>query len=533
MRWVSWALMILTIPLIGFAPDRDSNIPLVGGEGVWTTCDGFYPTARGFRRLKSPEEAYGALPTRVSPADDGACYGAYVARFLDGSQKLIVGTKTKLYLGSSGEYTDYSPIADYSIGDRDRWRFAMFGDDLIATNGNPADAVQVLPASGTQFVSLAGLPPCGKIVATVNSGGAAFVFLLNLSSSTPGNLLTPTMWWCSAVGNDASWTPDIATQCANGYLDDTPGEITGARQLGRNLITYKERAIYSFEYVAGSIVWAPRLVSTEAGALSQEAIVDLGDVHACMGFDNFYVVDSSGAPQAIDNPLRRFLFEEDLERNFAFAVQGRWDKKTNVVFWHYPSRAVNAAGTIPQVCDRWVAWHRESGRWTMGELDIEQLVLPELPSAPGLTYGDFGSLFSTWGAATGPYNSINFAGSSDVVAALIKPDHKLYSLTGTPEAGAYFRLADIGDGQQHVFVRRARPRFAIFPDNAGTSLRNYEKDNLGDDEDVGTLSYLDQDIGWFNFIANAKYHGFQVTFPAGDAEILSIDVDWESGGTWT
>lgn len=520
--------MIQTIPLIGFAPDLDPNI-VPGGQaqGIWTNCDGWYPTARGFRRDKSTEMEYPSIPTRTAPSgpDTGACYGAYVARFLDDSFKLFAGTRTALYNGSNGVWTSFSPTQNFSTADRDRWRFAMFGNDCIAVNGH--DSPQICTLVGTSFVPLAGIPPVAKVVATVNAGGAAFVFLLNLS----GGSLTPTTWWCSAVGNDASWTPDIATQCTNASLDDTPGPITGARALGRNLIVYKERAVYVFEYVAGQVVWSTRLVTTEAGALSHEAVVDLGDVHAVMGFDNFYIIDASGAPQAIENPLRRFIFENDLERNYAWAVEGKWDKKTNVARWHYPSRKV--ASTTPQILDSWVAWHRASGHFTYGKMDVEQLVLPELPASPGLTYGGFGSLFPTWGGATGPYTSLLFAGSSDVIPAVIKPDHALYTLTGVPDPGAFFRLADIGDGEQHVFIRRVRPRYAIYPEHPGTVLRNYEKVNLGDAEAAGALSYLDVDIGWFDIIANAKYHGFEFTAPGGDAEILSLDVDWDSGGVWS
>jgi len=521
--------MIDAMTLAGFAPDIDPNIMPGSGTGHFVDCDGFYPTARGFRRLPSLEETYPHLTTRVTPSDDGACYGAYVARFLDGGRKLFAGSKTALYFGSGGIWTHYSTISDYSTDTDGRWRFAMFGNDCIATNGS--DSVQVITNTGSDFAALAGNPPSGKVVAVVNPGGSgAFVFMLNLFSSVPGNALTPTMWWCSGIGNDTSWTPDIATQCANGYLDDTPGEITGAKSLGRNLIVYKERAVYAFEYVGPPTIWATRVTSNEAGAISHEAVADLGDVHFVMGFDNFYIVDGSGAPQPVDCPLRRFLFEEDLNRNYQKAVQLRYDREQGVVYCHYPSVALDDA-TTPQMCDKWVAWHRQSGKWTAGAMDVEAVVYPELPGTIGLTYGDFGSLYSTWGAADDvTFNSYLFAGSTDVVQAVFQPEAGMYTISGTPESGGYLTLGDWGNGEQYMYVRRMRPKFSIYP-AVGTYCQNTMRDNLGSSTTyAGQTTYMASDSGWVDLRDNRRYHRFKYVFPAGDTEIVGLDIDYKPEG---
>lgn len=532
-------LMIQSLQFIGFAPDLDTNIQ-PGEQAVpapWIDCDGWYPTLKGFRRVPSMVEVYDAPPPRESPADDGACYGAYVAQFLDGSRKLFVGTNTALYYGSVGSWTHYSVSQNFSTAPTARWRFAMFGNDCIAVNGT--DSVQVITASGTNFAALAGNPPVAKVVATVNPGGSgAFVFLLNLSSSVPGNALTPTMWWCSGIGNDTWWTPDIATQCANGYLDDTPGDIVGARALGRNLVAYKSKATYIFEYQGPPVIWANRLTSTEAGAMSHEAIIDLGDAHAVMGFDNFYLVDSSGTPQVIENALRRFLFEDngtgvpDLDRNLSYAVQGRYDRARDLCVWHYPSVDLGGESTVPQKCDKWVAWHRGSGKWARGTMGVLQVVYPELPGQAGITYGDFGSLFSTWGEPNDiAYNALLIVGASDVVPGVVGVDSKVYSLTGEPAAGGYFTLGDFGNGQQFLMVRRMRPRFSIYPERPGTFCQNIMRDNLGDADPIaGSAAFLMNANGYVDLRDNRRYHRFKYTFPAGDAEIMSLDVDYVLAG---
>lgn len=503
--------------MAGFAPDVDPMIEVTGqgdAQGLWLDCDGFYPTLRGFRRQPSLVAVY--------PALGAACYGAFTATYMDGTKRVIAGTSDNLYFGENGLWTDASG-GTYNTADGDRWRFAQFGDDTIAVNGRYSP--QVMPAGGSTFANLAGLPPAAKVVAVVNN----FVFLLNLYSSTVGNVLTPSMWWCSGIGNDTSWTPDIASQCVNGYLDDTPGEIIGAKALGRNLIVYKERSVYLFEYAGPPTIWENRILSQEAGALSHEAIVDIGDAHVFMGNDDFYILDGSGAPRPLENPLKRYIFQESLDRNLKAGVMGRYDRTTGVVYWHYPSTSIEDT-TWPQSCDRWIAWHRQSNHWTTGYTTVQAVVYPELPEYSGLTYGGFGSVFSTWGAATVAYNSYLIAGSADVIQGVFKDDEILYSYTGQPESGAYIELGDVGDDKNFFFVRRARPRFSIYPSIAGSSVANYRSHNLGETPELGQTVYLDPTPGWLNLRDNARFHRFKMNFSAGDCEILGVDVDLDPAG---
>lgn len=510
--------MISRLQMIGFAPDLDPMMTpsREAGPGIWVACDGLYPTLRGFRRVPSAVANYAAL--------SGDCYGAYVAHYLDGTTKLVAGTRTTLNIGESGTWSDASGGQTFAVADHDRWRFAQFGNDTIGVNGT--DDTQVLINTGSDFAALAGLPPIAKVVATVNN----FVFLLNLYSGDPGSLLTPTMWWCSGIGDDTSWTPDIATQAANGYLDDTEGPIVGAKPLGRNLIVYKQKAVYLFDYLGPPVIWENRILSQTAGALSHEAVVDIGDAHVFMGYDDFYVLDGANPPQPIQNPLRRFIFQEDLNRNLQDAVQGRYDRTTNVVYWHYPSVDVEDTGW-PQTCDKWVAWHRQSNHWTMGETNVQAVVYPELPGSTGVTYGGFGALYTTWGEPDGiAYDSYIFAGSTDVVQSIIQDDKILYTLTGQPEAGAFCTLGDFGDDQNYLFVRRIRPRYTIYPATAGTSVANYRSVNLGETAVIGQTAYLDPTPGWVNLRDNARFHRLTISFPAGDAEIVGIDIDYDNAG---
>jgi hypothetical protein len=112
-----------------------------------------------------------------------------------------------------------------------------------------------------------------------------------------------------------------------------------------------------------------------------------------------------------------------------------------------------------------------------------------------------------------------------VVPAVVGDDHVLSTLTGQPAAGGYFKLGTFGDGQTYYIVRRARPRFAIYPENEGTYLESYERENLADTEVLEQTTYFDSDNGFFDVIGNARFHDWKVVMPEGDCEIMGLDVD--------
>lgn len=489
------------IRLMGFAPDLDPTSP-----GVMVDCDNLYPSTKGFRPLESLQQFYPAL------ADP--CLGAFYTRYLDGTSRLIAGTGDALWLAANGAWTDASGSQTFATNETGRWRFAQFGADTIAVNGN--DLPQVITNLSANFVPLAGVPPIASIVETVGN----FVFLMNTSSVS-------NQWWCSGIGDDTEWTPSASTQSANGQLTSTDGPITGARRIGEAIVAFKQRSMYLGTYVGTPVIWQWQLVSDKAGALSHEAAVSLGDRIAFMGLDNFYIFDGSGGPRPIDNRLQRYIFDgADLDVNYAYLVMARYDRVKNCVFWHYPSTRAATAGTI----DTWVCWNVDSGQWTRGDLEIEMVIAPELASSFGLAYQDFGGTFATFADFDDtPYNSTLFSGSNQVIQGVFKTDHVAYTYVGQPASG-HFSLADIGDNGMFTMIRRARPKFSLYPGAFGFYMQPYKRNNLGESYQGGNQTAFVNDTGWVNFRQAARWHKLKMNF-AADAEIMTVDVELAPAGS--
>lgn len=467
--------------------------------GIFSDCEEVIPSPRG----------YEALPGRALklPALPGTCCGAILSRAMNGTGRVVAGTRRYLWVYNGTSWVDASGYGGYEDSySTNPWRFAQYGNYTIAVNG--VVKPQLLKTSSDKFVNLGGNPPKGKFVETVGY----FAFM-----AAPAG--QPTQWWCSGLGNPENWTTDFSSQSANGTLVQTPGEITGMRALGDVIVIYKKNSTYIGQYVGPPYVWAFKAVSTEAGALSNEAIVSIADSHVVLGDDQFYVVNGAGPPQKLETPLTDWLFSGELNRVYESRIIGWWDKRRDIVFWHYPSTHNNNSGLL----DRWIAWNMQSNSWTRGSMDVEAVTYVQSSQTPAVTYDQFGQLLAHWD----DYNTLSYedplmVGPTETAQGIFLSDHGCYTLTGTP-GDSYFITSDMGDPADYVMVRRVRPVFSRFPQKP-VSVSLTLKDNLGATSRNGPMSVLNRESGWVNLRQSARLHRMRMNFQ-GDYEIMSFGYD--------
>lgn len=485
-------MAIVTIPFDkGFAPDLNATTP-----GIFVDTDNIYPTPAGFRPFPSLQRA-------TSNALFQAPMGAFLQQNLQvGGANIMLGTQNSLwqYQADSGDFIRIPnfyngpsapgpPTSGYYRSPR--WRFTMFGSDLIALNPNDPPQLLAAPNYNTA-VALGGCPPQGSIIEAVGD----FVLIFDSAGND---------WNCSGIGSDQSWTPDLATQAANGVLADTPGPIVGARVLGPSILVYKQRAVYLGQYAGPPTLWDFSLLSADVGTVCDEAIVTYGTSgarQAFMGFDNFYICDGS-LPVAIPNPLWKWFFQTSLDARYAYNVWGTWNRLLNLVIWYYPSVNANPAGSL----DRYVCWQPEVNRWTTGANPniVEAVVEAPVSAAGAIVYSPM-ALFGT---------------------ALMLSDYSMWQFSG-PVASAYVTTGDIGDGKQLSFARGVRPIFNSFPANAAAELTPYYRWNLGDTQLAAKPVQLGS-YGWFPVRQAARYQAAKLRFMA-DCEITGMQIDASAAG---
>lgn len=476
--------------MISWLPDVDPAT-----KGALSDVDNMTPTVRGYAGEKAAANAgFTALGSE--------CRGAVAVRKLDDSSRFFATTQTAIYEGSSGTYTDRSKGGGYTGGGETIWRFAQFGDVTIACN--KVDATQF--STTAAFADLSGAPK-SSIVETVGN----FVFLFDTDEGTYGDC--PNRWWCAGIGTYTVWTPDIATQCATGLLEEIPGKVKAAKRLGQRIIAYKERGMYVGTYTGPDFIWSFNAIPGDVGAVNQESVVSTGTDHFFMGFYDFWVFDGirpiSLTTSNGSTSVKEWFFS-DASYSLLYKVKARHDVSKSTIYWHYASTASTSE------LDKWIAYNYKTGRWGKGTLTVE---FPVEYLTPAITYDTIGNFYATWDDLPAIAYDSPFWVAQSPVQAIYKSDHILYTLGGV-SSSCSMTTNDIGSNDKYWLVRQVKPRYKDRP-TTGT-LTPYTFVTEGDTPTAGTD--VTEANGRYDLLQSSTWHKFKLTF-TGDVEIIDLEPD--------
>lgn len=480
----------MIVELLGYAPDADPTI-----IGVLTNCSGVVPSLKGMKGAPSPADT--PLATLAA-----TCMGAAVLVELDGATRFIAGTRQNLYEAGNSTWSDVSRAATYTTSATGRWRFAQQANVSFAANG--ADTLQA-SVSGA-FSCIAGAP-VASIVETVGK----FVFAANTSANAHG------IQW-SALGDYTSWAASVTTQAGSDTLTATPGAITAAKRFGNTIVVYKNTSMFLGVNVGPPNVWEFVAIPGNAGALSQEAVVNIGTPdnpkHIFMGEDDFYVYDGSKPIPVGTNRIKSTVFNQ-LVLNRSYAVLSLHDKKNSRVYFYYPS----TDQLFPNSC---VVYNYRTDRWGVDDRTVEAAVDYV---APALTYDGLGARYSTYDDLPAAGYDSAFVGATVVQPAVFNTSHLVKTLTG-PAGSTSFTTGDLGDAQQVTTATRIVPIFLTAPTTA--TLTNSYRMRTGDNLTTDTTTDLSS--GKFDVLRDARWHRLQMNF-TGDWEMAGFSPEWERSGS--
>jgi hypothetical protein len=486
------------IKLIGYGPDLAGTT-----TGVLTNCSAFIPSLKGMEGAPSPQ-------TQSLPALAAACRGAAVLRKLDNTTRFMAGSATALYEGGASSYTDRTRASGgaYGLGANDRWRFAQFGDSSLAAA--KTDILQV--STSGAFANAAANAPKAAVVETVNG----FVFLFDVVDQATifDGLERPHGWW--AARTTSTWTPSIANEAYTGSLTSSPGKIRAGKRFGDRIVAYKDRSMFLGVYV-GEAGWEFVELPGEAGAVSQEAVVDVGTSdnpkHVFMGFDNFYEFDGARAIP-IGGPVKETVFTE-LNKSYSFACMALHDRINSRVYFYYP---VASAVT----CDKCVVYNYRTGMWGRDDRTVEMVV--EYVSS-GISYDDLGSSYSTYADfPTTPYD-FAFWTAGFPTPAIVNSSHVVQTLTGNSTTSS-MTTGDFGSDQIVSLFSRAQPMFLTKPSSA--TMTNYYRSNLGDSLTTDSTATMDSK-GRFDITRADNWHRALFEF-TGPVELPGLNLELQEEG---
>jgi len=498
--------------LLDWRPDADPNT-----AGVLTNTDGVFGSTKGLKTLASWVPG-AALPAR--------CLGAHSAVLTGGQRVVIAGTAANLYRLRGGVWEEWAKGVTFRTDPvRGRWRFAVFGNHVLATNGT--DPVQV-SLTGQRFIPLAELsdvaPPLASLVEVVDEG----VFLV-----PPGS----NQWYFSPV--DTLWTPSIATGVVTAALRGTPGPIVGLKRIRNGIVMYKEGSLWFGQFTGPPFFWSFTSVSEVVGATSHEVVANAHDLHLFLGPDDFYTFDGNGLSRLENAVKEHFLGRMDARR-LARTV-ARYDPTQSLAVWHYTEREGDTAPL-----DEMLIHNLRTGKWTHSfvrdteglPLGVEAVVQPVHATATGITYQQFQETYGSYGNIPAiTYGDPLFGVSQEtLVPAIITDAHALATADG-PSVGGFVTTGELGDGINFYQLNRVRPIFAKWPvDNVARLVSVVRRVNGYPTPDpnpfpqpwAGPVAYLQRD-GFFNLIATARSHMLRVDVFA-DAELTALVLDGVPAG---
>lgn len=370
-----------------------------------------------------------------------------------------IGNLRAITLGSGGTgYTSAPPITISGVPGATAHATVASGavTSIVVDNpgagaiiGQPVTITIGGPGTGATATAVMNYAPAAAIIEVVQG----FVFAFNTIDGPNGQRTNG--WACSGLYDQTQWTPDQATQCANGIIIDQPGPMTAGRAFGTNIIAFKARSMFYGVYQGPPVIWAFNQISPQIGTPCQEAVISTGNSLLFLGTDAQVYEFDGNIPLPIGDVVHEWL-GNNWSNTFQDHVQSYHDQQNSTVYWYFCS-VTNSTG-IP---DMSLVYNYRVGKFGRADQIVEaaaQVVSGQI------TWEDMGSLpgVTTW--QTLPqiqYNSSYWAQSAPL-PAIVDNSHTLNSLNGVSQNSS-ITTGFLGDDSAYSHLASILPRFTQMP----------------------------------------------------------------------
>lgn len=188
-------------------------------------------------------------------------------------------------------------------------------------------------------------------------------FLFVANTEEDGTLYPYRVRW-SQWQNPRLWHNNDDGSGLSGYVDvdDTEGRIVAIKKLGDALYVYKERSIIAFTYTGGEdTVFSKEVVTTRAGLIAPDAIVELPHMHIFVGQDNVYAFDGNTCTP-IGDPVKDWVYQ-NIRPDSVDKIFGYYNEESGDVTFSFYS-TVNEEDN----CDKAMIYNTSQRTWSTREM---------------------------------------------------------------------------------------------------------------------------------------------------------------------
>jgi hypothetical protein len=153
------------------------------------------------------------------------------------------------------------------------------------------------------------------------------------------------------------WTPTATNQAGDLKLSKG-SKIVTALQSRQEILVWTDTAMYSLQYLAGTLVWGSQLLGENISIASQNSTAYSDGIAYWMGRDSFYMYD--GRVKNLRCDLKRYVFN-DFNSTQAEQVFAGTNEGFDEIWWFYCSAD---SSTV----DRYVVYNHVLDVWYFGTL---------------------------------------------------------------------------------------------------------------------------------------------------------------------
>ncbi len=243
------------------------------------------------------------------------------------------------------------------------WSQFNFGEDLIfgPSGGGiyywDASSVNPYDVRGVEVSTLAGASNVPTIQSSILvSDISRFVFCFG--ANTIGTTVQdPLLIRWSDQASAVDWTPTATNQAGDLKLSKG-SKIVTALQSRQEILVWTDTAMYSLQYLAGTLVWGSQLLGENISIASQNSTAYSDGIAYWMGRDSFYMYD--GRVKNLRCDLKRYVFN-DFNSTQAEQVFAGTNEGFDEIWWFYCSAD---SSTV----DRYVVYNHVLDVWYFGTL---------------------------------------------------------------------------------------------------------------------------------------------------------------------
>ena len=432
--------------------------------------------------------------------------GAFATKKADSSVFITIGNATKLYKQIGTTLTDItrSSGGDYACGSDDRWKFAQFGNRILATQ--ISDDIQYFDlTSSTNYAKLATstLQPKAKYIMIV--GDFPVIGFTNESSTNyPYRIRWP------KITDIADFDESATNQSGHQDLPDA-SNITGLAGNGKSGIILTEKMLHRMDYVGGSLIFTFDKVTDSIGCQLPPSVISHKEnifYYSTEGWVRFNGVETEYIG---DEKIDRF-FADDFDLNYRYRLSTAIYPENKLLLISYPGKG-NVSGTPNKIlCYRW-----DLKKWGYAELTLG-MIFNSL--SQGFTLEDLSNISSSLDDLPASLDSDIWQGGRNIAGGF-NSSHILGGLAGS-SLDAVITTAEFAPiSGMKSYIDSVRPTI----DGTSATLVTVEditRDRLIDvATENGETSV--ETTGEAFVMQSARYHKFKIRITGGFNKAIGID----------